>query len=143
MTEASSPPESMPRKLARWLLAGFYLVAAWFHLTAPAPFLKIMPGFVPWPEWVVQWTGVAEALGALGLVQPLSASVRRAAGAGLALYAVCVFPANINHFAMDMARPDHGWGLTYHVPRMLAQPVLVWLALWTGGITDWPWRRRG
>jgi uncharacterized membrane protein len=133
----------MPRKLARWLLAGFYLVAAWFHLTAPAPFLKIMPGFVPWPESVVQWTGAAEALGALGLVQPLSAPVRRAAGAGLALYALCVFPANINHFAMDMARPDHGWGLTYHVPRMLAQPVLVWLALWTGGITDWPWRRRG
>ena len=28
-----------------------------------------------------------------------------------------------------MARPDGGWGLAYHVPRMLAQPLLV---LWTG-----------
>ena len=49
MMEAASPSESAPRKLARSLLAGFYLGAAWFHLTAPAPFLKIMPEFVPWP----------------------------------------------------------------------------------------------
>ena len=42
---------------------------------------------------------------------------------------------------MDMARPDHGWGHAYHVPRMLLQPVLIWLAMWTGGATEWPWRR--
>jgi len=62
------------------------------------------------------------------------------AGVALALYALCVWPANINHFMIDMARPDHGWGLAYHVPRMLAQPVLVWLALWTGEVIDWPFR---
>ena len=61
---------------------------------------------------------------------------------GLALYAVGVFPANINHFAMDMGRPDHGWGLAYHIPRMIAQPVLVWLALWAGAVIDWPFRPR-
>jgi uncharacterized membrane protein len=135
-------PEAAPRRLARVLLAAFYVVAAWFHLTQPAPFLRIMPGFVPWPGAVVQWTGIAEGLGALGLAQPRSARLRRAAGIALAAYAVCVFPANIHHFAVDMARPDHGWGLAYHLPRMLAQPVLVWLALWTGGVTDWPFRRR-
>jgi len=124
------------------LLALLYLVAAWFHLTAPRPFLRIMPRFVPWPEQVVQWTGVAELLGAAALAQPWSRPVRRAAGVALALYALCVWPANINHFAMDMARADHGWGLAYHIPRMIAQPVLIWLALWTGGATEWPWRRR-
>jgi uncharacterized membrane protein len=111
-------------------------------LTAPAPFLRIMPGFVPYPGEVVQWTGVAELLGALALVQPWFPWLRRAAGTGLALYALCVWPANVNHFAMDMARPDHGWGLAYHVPRMIAQPLLIWLALWTGGVTEWPFRRR-
>jgi cytochrome b561 len=25
---------------------------------------------------------------------------------------------------------------------VLAQPVIVWWALWAGGITDWPFRRR-
>ena len=86
-----------------------------------------MPAFVPWPEAVVRWTGVADLLGALALAQPWCAGLRRASGAGLALYALCVWPANMNHFAMDMARPDHGWGLGYHIVRMLAQPVLIWL----------------
>jgi len=126
----------------RWLLALSYAVAAWFHFTAPGPFLQIMPAFVPWPEAVVWWTGVAELLGAAALAQPWSKPLRRAGGIGLALYALCVWPANVNHFAMDMARADNGWGLAYHVPRMLAQPVLIWLALWTGGATDWPWRRK-
>jgi uncharacterized membrane protein len=130
------------RSIARWLLVAFYLVAAWFHLTAPEPFLRIMPAFVPWPEDVVRLTGLAEGLGAVTLAQPWSRGLRKAGGIGLALYAVGVFPANINHFAMDMAKPGHGWGLAYHVPRMMAQPLLVWLALWAGGVTQWPFRRR-
>ena len=58
-----------------------------------------------------------------------TARLRAAAGWGLALYALCVWPANINHFIMDMARPDGGLGLAYHVPRMIAQPVIIWLAI--------------
>lgn len=106
------------------------------------PFVAIMPGWVPEPEAVVSWTGIAELLGAVALAQPLSAPLRRAGAIGLAFYAVAVFPANINHFALDSARPDGGLGLAYHVPRMLAQPLLVWWALWSGGVTDWPLRRR-
>ena len=41
-----------------------------------------------------------------------------------------------------MARPDNGLGLAYHIPRMFAQPIIVWWALWAGGVTDWPFRRR-
>jgi hypothetical protein len=43
---------------------------------------------------------------------------------------------------LDLARPDHGLGLGYHVPRLLAQPAIVWLALWVGEVTDWPFARR-
>lgn len=132
----------MARPILRLLLGMFYAVATWFHLTAPAPFLRIIPAWVPEPQAAVLGTGVAELLGAVALLQPWSLPLRHAGAIGLALYAVCVFPANINHFIMDMARPDGGWGLAYHVPRMLAQPLLVWLALWTGGVTDWPFRRR-
>jgi uncharacterized membrane protein len=132
----------MTRSALRWLLAAFYALAGYFHLASPAPFMAIMPEWVPWPDAVVFWTGITELLGAAALVQPLSLALRRAGACGLALYAICVFPANIHHFALDMARPDHGFGLGYHVPRMFAQPLLVWLALWTGGVTDWPKRRR-
>ncbi|TMM46714.1 DoxX family protein [Qipengyuania marisflavi] len=132
----------MIRMIARWALAIFYAVAGYAHLANPAPFLIITPDWVPAPGAVVLWTGVAELLGAAALAQPWSAPLRRAGAIGLALYAVCVFPANINHFALDMAREDGGIGLAYHVPRMFAQPLLVWLALWSGGVTEWPFRRR-
>jgi uncharacterized membrane protein len=118
------------RPVLRWLLAAFYLLAGVIHLVSPAPFLTIMPGWVPAPEAVVLWTGVAEILGAIGLVQPFSPPLRRAAGWGLALYALCVWPANINHFIIDIGRADGGLGLAYHVPRMFAQPVIIWLAIW-------------
>ena len=129
---AGSPPV---RTIMRWALAALYFAAGIAHLGTPEPFLRIMPDWVPWPESVVALTGVAELLGAVALVQPWAMRLRQAAGIGLAIYALCVWPANIHHMTMDLARPeDDGWGLTYHVPRMLLQPVLIWLALWAGEV---------
>ena len=132
----------MIRTASRWLLVLFYGVAGYFHLAAPASFLKIIPEWVPAPAPVVAFTGAAELLGAAGLAQAWSSKLRQAAGCGLALYALCVWPANFHHMALDLARPDHGWGLAYHVPRLLAQPLIIWLALWAGEATDWPFARR-
>jgi uncharacterized membrane protein len=112
-----------------------------FHLALPGPFLRIMPGWVPAPGAVVALTGVAELGGAIALLQPWSRPLRRAGAIGLALYALCVWPANYQHFLLDRSSPDGGLGLGYHVPRLLAQPLLIWLALWVGGVTDWPFRR--
>lgn len=132
----------MIRLVVRQLLAVFYAIAGYLHLARPEPFLTIMPPRVPVAEAVVFWTGIAELLGAAALLQGVSKPLRQAGAIGLALYAVCVFPANIHHFALDMARPDGGLGLGYHIPRMFAQPLIVWLTLWSGGVTDWPFRRR-
>ena len=124
----------MIRAAFRLLLAGFYAFAGVMHLMAPAPFISITPAFVPLPEAVVFWTGIAEIAGAIALAQPFNVKLRQAAGIALALYALCVWPANINHFAMDMARDDGGLGLAYHVPRMIAQPLIIWWALWVGEV---------
>lgn len=132
----------MIRTALRWLLALFYAVAGIFHLADPAPFLRIVPDWVPWPEQAVFWTGAVELAGALALAQPWSMGLRRAGAIGLALYALAVWPANFHHFMLDMAQPGQGWGLAYHVPRLAAQPLIVWLALWTGGVTEWPFARR-
>ncbi len=131
----------MIRTAFRWLLAVAYAIAGYFHLAKPGPFLSIMPTWVPAPELVVALTGVAELAGACGLLQPWSPVLRRAAGWGLALYALCVWPANFQHMALDLARADHGLGLGYHIPRLLAQPLIIWLALWAGEATDWPFAR--
>lgn len=139
------PPEGSSRSerartVARWALALLFVTAAGFHLAKPQPFVAITPAWVPWPEQVILWTGLAEGLGGLALIQPWSRRLRRAGALGLALYAVCVFPANVNHMLIDMARPDHGLGLAYHVPRLIAQPLLIWVTLWCGEVIAWPWR---
>lgn len=138
----SAATEGPARIGLRWVLALFYFVAGVIHLVMPAPFETITPGWVPMPHEVVLATGVAEIAGAIGLAQWFSLPLRRAAAIGLALYAVCVFPANINHMMIDMAKPVPDLGWAYHVPRMFAQPVIVWLALWVGGVIDWPFSRR-
>ena len=127
------------RSLTRWLLIAVYVAIGLVHLTRTDAMLPIMPGWVPWPREVILATGACELLGALGLaLRPL----RRAAGVGLALYAVCVFPANIHH-ALDHVQvgglPSSWW---YHGPRLLFQPVFVWWALWAGEVIDWPFRER-
>ena len=130
------------RDATRWVIAAFYLVAGYFHLAAPAPFLQIMPDWVPYPVEVVYWTGIAEIAGAAALLQPAGPLLRKAGAIGLALYALCVWPANANHMLIDMARGDGGLGMAYHVPRMLAQPLLIWATLWCARVTDWPFGNR-
>ena len=127
------PAETRFRRVSRYTLALVYGVAGVIHLAKPGPFAAITPEWVPYPATVVALTGVAELAGAVGLLQPLSPALRRAAGWGLALYALCVWPANYHHMQLDMARPDHGMGLGYHIPRLLAQPLIIWWALWASG----------
>ncbi|MCC7395145.1 MAG: DoxX family protein [Sphingomonadaceae bacterium] len=132
MTPDSPPPtDSLPRRAARYFLILFYGAAGVLHLWSPRPFLSIMPPWVPAPELVVALTGVAELAGALGLMLP---RFRRAAGVGLALYALCVWPANFQHAMQDLS---HGTGLPalYHIPRLAAQPLIIWLALWAAGVS--------
>lgn len=119
----------------------FYGFAGVAHLLNPHPFLLIIPQRVPLPALVIALTGIAELAGAAGLAQPWSPSLRRVAGWSLAAYAVCVYPANINHFLIDLQRADGGLGLGYHIPRLAMQPVIVWLALWASGVTAWPFSR--
>lgn len=128
---------SRTRIIARSVLALLYLIAGILHLALPAPFERIVPGWVPMPHLTVLLTGLAEIAGAIGLMVP---RLRRAAGIGLALYALCVWPANFHHAFIDLS---HGTGLplAYHLPRLLLQPVIIWWALWTGGVIDWPFRR--
>jgi uncharacterized membrane protein len=128
----------MWRAAFRILVAIFYGGAGVLHLTSPAGFIAITPGWVPFPETVVALTGIAEIAGAIGLMLP---RFRTAAGVGLALYALCVWPANFNHALNDIAIGGTDLGWWYHGPRLALQPAIIWLALWVGNVTDWPFRK--
>ncbi|WP_216850910.1 DoxX family protein [Acidisphaera sp. L21] len=136
------------RTVARYALATIYVAAGVFHLGTPDVFVAITPGWVPFPRLVILVTGLCELAGASGLLlprRPTSRSplrwARPAAGIGLALYAVCVYPANIKHamYGLPGAQMQLGWW--YHAPRLAFQPVLVWWALFAGEVTSWPFRR--
>ncbi len=134
-----SRPASATRHFFRWLLAIIYLVAGIAHIRSPAGFLAITPVWVPFPEQVILFTGIAEIAGAIGLLIP---RVRFAAGIGLALYALCVYPANIHHAINNIAIGGAPATWLYHGPRLAFQPVFIWWALIAGGVIDWPFGKR-
>jgi uncharacterized membrane protein len=131
------PPDA--REIMRWIMATFYALAGIAHLALTDKFLLIVPDWVPFPRTVVLVTGICEIAGSIALA---GTRLRRPAGIMLALYAVCVFPANLKH-ALEGVHlppvPDSWW---YHGPRLAFQPVLVWWALFCAGVIDWPLRAR-
>ena len=126
------------RRALRWLLATIYLLAGILHVATPHAFLTIVPGCVPFPHQVVFLTGLCEIAGAMGL---MTMRWRRIAAVMLALYAVCVFPANIKHAIDGLAYGRNTLGWAYHGPRLLFQPVIIWWTLFAGGVIDWPFAR--
>lgn len=119
----------------RWGMALLYLGFGVAHIALWRRFMPIMPPQIPFPEQVVLFTGVCEILGAIGLLQP---ATRRWAGIALAVYAVCVFPANLYHAFAHVDVPGLPSSWWYHGPRLLLQPVFVWWALFSPGAIDWP-----
>ncbi|ODP36849.1 DoxX family protein [Sphingomonas turrisvirgatae] len=117
------------RRIARLALAGFYLLAGIGHLVFTDAMVRITPDWVPMARAVVIMTGICELIGAAGL---LTRQWRVAAGWAFAVYALCVFPANVKHAMIDVSA---GTGLSawYHIPRLLVQPLIIWWALWASG----------
>ncbi len=131
-------PPSTARTAARWILAAFYAVAGIAHLWVPDKLLAITPAWVPFAPQVVFWTGLFEIAAALALItRPLCWW----AGVALAIYALCVWPANFKHAfgGIDLPYLANDW--LYHGPRLVLQPVIIWWALYCAHVIDWPWRR--
>ena len=80
------------KKIGLALNSLFYFAAGSLHFIRPAPYLKIVPPYLPWHSELVAISGFFEIVGGLGL---LYAPTRRAAAWGLVALLVAVFPANI------------------------------------------------
>jgi uncharacterized membrane protein len=132
-------PPPRARAVMRWVLAGFFILAGVAHLRVPDVLLAITPEWVPFPREVILATGVFELLAAAVLV--FSVRGRAWAGVALAVYAICVWPANFKHAfeGIDIGYVPSSWW--YHAPRLAMQPVIAWWALFSSGAIDWPWRR--
>jgi uncharacterized membrane protein len=83
---------AMPRTIALWVLAVFFVVAGLNHFLNPGPYLAMMPPYLPWHEGLIIVSGIAEIAGGLGILIP---KIRRFAGWGLIVLLVAMFPANV------------------------------------------------
>jgi uncharacterized membrane protein len=122
----------------RWVLAVFFAAAGVAHLYAPDKLLAITPSWVPFASQLIMVTGLCELAGAVALVtRPL----RWWAGVAFAVYALLVWPANIKHATDGIEIPGLPSSWWYHGPRLAAQPLIIWWALYCAEVIDWPWRR--
>ena len=122
----------------RWILAAFFAAAGVSHILAPDVLLSITPAWVPFPREMILLTGAFEIAAAAAL---LTRPFCKWAGIALAVYALCVWPANIKHALDGIDVPGLPSSWWYHGPRLALQPVIVWWALFCAGVIDWPWTR--
>jgi uncharacterized membrane protein len=132
-------PYTPARAVMRWIIAAFFVFAGIGHFMIPDALVSITPDWVPFPRQVILLTGLFELAAALALV---SKPLRFWAGIALAVYTVCVYPANIKHAIEAINIPNLPSSWWYHAPRLALQPVIAWWVLFSAGVIDWPWRRR-
>jgi uncharacterized membrane protein len=90
------------RRTARIVLAVLFVVAGVLHFVVPQAYARIVPPYLPAPLLLVYLSGVAEIAGGAGL---LVERARRAAGIGLVLLLLAVWPANLQ-MALDARAGD-------------------------------------
>ena len=125
-----APLRSLPACM-RWGLALALIFFGTDHLLTPERYLPMMPGLIPYPHAVVLFTGLCEIAGAIGLLVPRT---RRLAGIMLAIYFICVFPANIRNAIYGLTvdgLPVSGW---YYWVRLLFQPLVIWWSLYAAQV---------
>jgi uncharacterized membrane protein len=83
--------------ILKWIFGIAFVSAGVNHFINPAFYLRIMPPYLPWHEFLVQLSGICEIfLGVLLLIPKYS----RFAAWGLIALLIAVFPANI-YMAMN------------------------------------------
>ena len=113
--------------------AALAFVFLWFFIGGIAHFvfteaeIRIVPPWVPWPRGAVLISGVAELLGAFGLLWP---PTRRAAAWGLFALTLAVTPAHLYMLQQPGLFPSVPyWALVLRLPLQVALLALIaWIA---------------
>ena len=112
--------------LFRTLTGFLFVVAGALHFVSPETYERIMPAYLPLHRELVYLSGALEIAGGLGL---LPERTRRAAGIGLILLLVAVWPANLQMLldARGAGKPSWWIGLLWvRLPLQVVLMVWVW-----------------
>ncbi|MGA2018374.1 MAG: DoxX family membrane protein [Opitutaceae bacterium] len=104
----------MPKKLLRFILVLFFVLAGVNHFRVPSAYAAMVPPWLPWPVGLSVLAGIFEIIGGLGIMLP---EFRRPAGWCLVALLVAVFPANVHAAIMG------------HVEGFSYTPEILWMRL--------------
>lgn len=112
----------------KFVMAAFYGYAGYSHFKNPRFFYKITPpALKKWQDPINTIVGIAEILGAIGLLIPMTQS---AAAWGIIALLVAVFPANIYHLmAKGAGMKVPMWGLWLRIPIQFV--LIAWAYYYT------------
>lgn len=115
------------KEILRAILAVALVIVGTTHFLTPVPYVRIVPGMLPYPLGLVYLSGFFEILGGIGLLIPW---VSQAAAWGLIALFIAVFPANINMAvnAISIEGVPHIPALYW--ARLPFQAVLIAWAWW-------------
>jgi uncharacterized membrane protein len=109
---------------SRIALAALFAFAGTMHFVIPEQYMAIMPPALPLHRELVYLSGVLEIAGGLGLLVPRT---RRAAGIGLILLLIAVWPANLQ---MALNARAAGASATAQALLFLRLPLQLLLIAW-------------
>ncbi len=118
-------PNRLPKKLALLVLAAFFFLGGANHFVNPDFYVEMMPPYLPAHLGLVYLSGIFEILGGLAVLAP---QVRSAAGWGLIMLLLAIFPANVHMALNPELFPDLG-SLALYV-RLPFQALFIAWAYW-------------
>lgn len=112
--------QSNKRAISRFLCAGLFIIVGILHFTHPAPFVKIVPDYLPAHPELVYISGLCEILYGSALLWRKTRKLGRYA---LVALLVAVFPANINMAVNEITFGLPVWAIWLRLPL---QFLLIW-----------------
>lgn len=109
------------------MLAAVFVIAGVLHFAIPGPYERIIPPWLPHPRALVLLSGAFQITGGLGVLLPRT---RRAAGWGLILLLLAVWPANVQMLLNARASSAPAAAQALLLLRIPLQLLLIW----------WVWR---
>jgi uncharacterized membrane protein len=108
----------------RILTGLLFVIAGALHFVSPETYERIMPPYLPLHRELVYLSGALEIMGGLGLFPERT---RPAAGIGLILLLVAVWPANLQMLLDARAAEKPSWWVALLWARL---PLQVMLIVW-------------
>lgn len=113
--------------LFRWLASLFFIIAGANHFIMPDFYIAMMPSFMPFKEFFVVVTGIAEIVLGIAIQIPM---LRRRAGMSLIGLLIAIFPANIYVALMQPPLPNLDYSPESMWWRLLLQPLFIAWIWW-------------